>query len=181
MLTLVISQDKCILFVYIWFNLDHDDHTSSAAVEEALVEVDFGSTLVTVRCFTPLPLLLLDRLLPPPSRRFFFFLMYLFCLVANSVNVIVTSLTVTECCVNLFLSIINPVLPLEVGGEYLIILPLTSNGVILNRFSATLVEGKGDDVVGLGDMSEYDDEDVDEDEACVEMDEAEADLLKRDP
>lgn len=57
---------------------------------------------------------------------------------ANSVNVIVTSFTVTECCVNLFLSIMSPVLPLEVGGEYLIKLPLTSNGVTLKGLSENL-------------------------------------------
>lgn len=37
-------------------------------------------------------------------------------------NVIVISLTVTECWVNLFLSMIKPVRPVEVGGAYLIIL-----------------------------------------------------------
>lgn len=49
---------------------------------------------------------------------------------------------------NLFLSIIKPVLPLEVGGEYLMRLPLTSKGVILNGFSEGLVDGAGDEVVG---------------------------------
>lgn len=43
----------------------------------------------------------------------------------------VTSLTVTECWVNRFLSIIRPVLPVDVGGAYLIKLPLISIGVDL--------------------------------------------------
>ena len=69
--------------------------------------------------------------------------MYLFCLVANSVKVIVTSLTVTECCVNLFLSIIRPVRPLDVGGEYFMRLPLISSGVIRNGFSFVLIAAAG--------------------------------------
>lgn len=71
--------------------------------------------------------------------------MYLFCLVANSVNVIVTSLTVTECCVKRFLSMMRPVLPLEVGGEYLIKFPSTSSLATLKELSpATLAEGAGE-------------------------------------
>ena len=86
-------------------------------------------------------------------------------------NVIVTSFTVTECCVNLFLSIIRPVRPDEVGGEYFIRLPLISNGIILNGFSESRADnGFGDDVVGSGDMAE-------EEEYCEPLrDDSDADL-----
>lgn len=128
------------------------NYVSPAAVDEALLEVVLDSfLLLLVRLLPFAPLLFCLGLLP--SRRFFFFLTYLFCLVANSVNVIVTSLTVTECCVNLFLSIISPVLPLEVGGEYLIKFPFTSSGVTLNGFSEAFVErgvGAGEVVWGSG-------------------------------
>lgn len=73
---------------------------------------------------------------------------------ANSVNVIVTSLTVTECCVNLFLSMIRPVLPVEVGGTYLIKLPLISIGVeLLGDFT-----DNADDADDVDDTDDADDD-----------------------
>lgn len=68
----------------------------------------------------------------------------------------VTSLTVTECWENLFLSIISPVLPLEVGGEYLMRFPLTSIGVILKGFLEDFVEGIGNEFVGSGELADDD-------------------------
>jgi len=92
-----IRNDKCKRFVESGHNqrilILAKRFSYTSPVDDGLFDDDLDSVRGCGRLF-PFPLLLLGLLL---SRRFFFLRMYLFCLVANSVKVIVTSLTVIEC------------------------------------------------------------------------------------